>query len=153
MGRSISVLGVILLLLGGCGLVFSFLAPVLNLGGMFNPATTAIESAFEGPQAAELCNEGEEIITERGESEVGPSIEFRRTERVFCVDAEGNRREVTAEYAGDVIGGVLQTLPGFFGSLGLGLCASFLLTAGVILFAIGWLISRQRKTQEFSFDE
>ncbi len=145
MGRGLVALGVLVMLVGIAGSIFSFVTPFLDPSNtMFNPAAPAIESALEGPQAADLCEAGETIVTEEGESERGVDGSWGRPVRIFCVDDEGNRREVTANFAQDLIGQAFQGIPAFIGGLGLSVCFTSLIGVGVVFIIIGAVIGRRR---------
>src|SRR5690606_23032176 len=69
MGRVLTVLGVLVLLVGIAGTVWSFLSPLLDpVNSIFNPAGDAVQAALEGPDAEKLCEPGETIETEEGPS-------------------------------------------------------------------------------------
>lgn len=150
MGRVLTVLGVLTLLVGIAGTIFSVAGPFLNLSGLpfnFNPAQSAVDSALEGPQAEDLCEPGEQIVTEGGQSERGPTGEWRHPVRIYCVDDAGNRRDVTENFAGDLVGQAFDSLPGFLGGIGLSFCFSSLIGLGIVLMVIGLVVSRRRQPQ------
>jgi hypothetical protein len=67
MGRMLTVLGVLVLLIGIAGTAWSFLSPLIDpVNSIFNPAGDAIQAALEGPDAEKLCEPGETIETEEG---------------------------------------------------------------------------------------
>lgn len=145
MGRGLVALGVLILLVGVAGSIFSFVTPFLNpTNPMFNPAADAVESALEGPKAEELCEPGETVETEEGQSERGPTGDWRHPIRVFCVDDEGNRREVTGEFAQDLIGQAFQGIPAFLGGIGLTMCFTSLIGVGIVMIIIGAVIGRRK---------
>jgi hypothetical protein len=147
MGRVLTVLGVLLLLVGIAGTAWSFLGPLLNpMNSMFNPAADAVQSAIDGPKAEDLCEPGETIETVEGPSSRTVGGTWGRPVTIYCVDAEGSRREVTTDFVADLFGQTLQGMPAFLGGLGLSVCFSSLLVPGIILLVIGSVISRRRQS-------
>jgi hypothetical protein len=148
MGRILTFLGVIVLLVGIAGSVWSFLGPFLNpTNTMFNPAADAVQAALDGPKAEDLCEPGETIETEEGSSSRTVGGTWGRPITVYCVDDEGNRREVTGDFANDLLGGALAGIPSFMGGIGLSMCFSTLIAVGVVLLVIGSLITRRSRQQ------
>lgn len=146
MSGVLKVLGVVLLLVGIAGTIWSFINPLLDpTGSIFNPARDAIQSAVDGPKAEELCEPGERVVTEEGPPSRTVGGTWGRPVTVFCVDAEGNRREVTGEFVSDLLGQTFQGIPAFLGGLGLTMCFSSLIVVGIILLIIGMVASRRRQ--------
>ncbi|MBZ0301863.1 MAG: hypothetical protein K8J31_19095 [Anaerolineae bacterium] len=146
MGRLLVFLGVLGIVVGIVGSVGAFAMPFLDpLNGLFNPAAGALEAVQEGPDAAKLCNPGETIVTEGGQSERGPTGDWRHPVNIFCVDAQGNRREVTGAFATDLIGQAFTGIPGFLGGIGLSFCFMSLIGLGVVMVLIGAIIGRRKQ--------
>ena len=147
MGRLLRLLGVLTLLVGVGGTIVSFAAPFLNLGGLFeNPIADVVTSAIEGPQAEDLCEEGEDIVQIGGAETYSPSLGYGREVTIFCEDAEGNRRDVTEQFAGDMIGQGFGAIPGFLGTIGISVCFTSLIGLGLVLYIVGAIISRRQTT-------
>jgi hypothetical protein len=100
---------------------------------------------MEGPQAEELCEEGEHIVQLEGAESYTPGMGYGREVTVFCEDAEGNRRDVTEAFGTNMIGQALGSVSGVLGSVGVGFCFSSLIIVGVVLLLIGSLVSRRRQ--------
>lgn len=144
MGRLLTVLGVVVLLVGIAGTAWSFLSPLLDpVNSIFNPAGDAVKAAIEGPDAEKLCEPGEKIETEEGPSSRTVGGTWGRPITVYCVDDEGNRREVTGQFAGDLFGQAFASMPAFLGGIGLSMCFSSLIVVGIILLIIGSIITRR----------
>jgi hypothetical protein len=147
MGRVLTILGVVLLLVGIGGSVWSIAGPLLNpMNPMFNPAAEAVQSAIAGPKAEDLCESGETIETEEGSPSRTVGGTWGRPVTIYCVDDEGNRREVTTEFVGDLFGQAFQGMPAFLGSIGLSFCFTSLIGVGVVMIIIGAIVSRRRQT-------
>lgn len=146
MGRMLTVLGVLVLLIGIAGTAWSFLSPLIDpVNSIFNPAGDAIQAALEGPDAEKLCEPGETIETEEGPPSRTVGGTWGHPVTIYCVDGEGNRREVTGQFAGDLFGQAFASMPAFLGGLGLSICFSSLIMVGVVLLVIGAIISRRNR--------
>ena len=148
MGRILTLLGVLVLLAGIAGSVWSFLGPMLNpMNSMFNPGADAMQAALDGPRAEDLCEPGETIETDEGQSGRTTGGTWGRSITVYCVDDEGNRRDVTNEFGGNLLGQAFTGIPAFLGGVGLSMCFTSLIAVGVVLLVIGSVITRRSRQQ------
>jgi hypothetical protein len=124
----------VLLIIGGIVLisagVFGMASGMFNLGSSFQ---SVVDSAVQGPQAEDLCKPGETLEQENGQSEYTPGQGNAHSVRYYCVDSSGVRREVTGDFAQDLLSGVSNIFPSF--SLRLEYVA--LVGGGILLLLIG----------------
>jgi hypothetical protein len=103
--RVLLIIGGILLMVAGiAGMAFSMFA------GFGSGIQEAVSAAVEGPTAAELCKPGETLVEETGGSEYTPGVGYGRSVTYYCEDSEGNRRDVTGDFANDLIGDIGTSL-------------------------------------------
>lgn len=127
MGRFLIVLGIILIIAGFVLPFFgmqSFLEPILN-----------IATDVSGREA-ELCKEGETLREVSGGSVYTPGMGYGRSVRYFCVNASGDEREVTDQFAQGMIGDVLGAITGaspFLLTMALSFCGFPVLILGILL--------------------
>ncbi len=144
MGRIFTFLGVIVLLAGIAGTVWSFIgARFGSANSMFNPAADVMQDAIDGPQAEDLCEPGETIETNEGQSGRTTDGTWGRTITVYCINAEGERREVTGDFANNLLGQAFASMPAFMGGLGMSMCFTSLLGVGIVMIVIGSVIKRR----------
>ncbi len=103
----------ILLILAGIGLlsvgIFGITSGMFSFGPGFQEA---INNAVEGPSAEALCKPGETLVEEGGQSEYTPGQGYGRSVAYYCEDSAGNRRDVTGDFASDLLGSVSTNLFG-----------------------------------------
>jgi len=131
-GRLFTGLGLLMILAGIGGIVFSMVNP-----SMFNIEELA-NNLGRSPTAAELCNAGETLEEATGSSEYTPGQGYGRSVQYTCIDAEGNRRDVTGQFVGDLFGRV----PSFLLGIGAQVLWTCLIGVGVFFAVIGALVSR-----------
>jgi hypothetical protein len=132
MGRFLAFIGLIMMLVG-------FVGPMFSLGNIFSGLQPTIDLAVDADaREAELCEEGETLEEEHGASTYTMGTGYGRTITSYCVDEDGNRREVTGDLIESMIGG------DFFGNIsnsigqslifvGLGVLGTFLMVIGMIM--------------------
>jgi hypothetical protein len=139
MGRILVLLGVVLVIGGTIGTTLGAFAGVGSIFSGFSPDTFM-------PDEDKLCREGETLVEETGPSERIPGGGFASSVLVFCVDADGTRREVTGDFVNDTMGGVFSMLDGILPGIGGTVLLSLLIPVGVVLIVVGALIGRRRNT-------
>jgi hypothetical protein len=132
MGRLFTGLGILMILAGVGGIVFSMINP-----SMFNIEALA-NNLSRSPTAAELCKAGETLEEAEGQSEYTPGQGYGRPVQYTCIDAEGNRRDVTGQFVGDLF----SRIPSFVVGIGAQVLWTCLIGVGVFFAVIGALISR-----------
>ena len=130
MGRLLVVAGIIAML-GSCfGLTSAIVQPVGEIVSSVSP--DALEQ-----QATELCGEGESIEIEQGAETYSPSSGWGRPTYFYCVDGQGNRREVTDEFGSDLLDATTSTvfsaISGAMTWVGVSMLGFFALLIGIIM--------------------
>lgn len=137
MGRILTLLGVVMLLAGLGGILYSSFSSF----GAFGSAS-GIDQLIATPSADTLCKPGETLDVVQGASSYTPGSGSGRPTSYFCVDADGNRRDVTGDFVDDLFG----SAGGFVGGLFNGILGTFLwgglMTLGIIFMVFG-MISRR----------
>lgn len=138
-GKLLTLIGVILLGVGIFGIVRSNQnIPNLGLGNAMSLATDA------KAREAELCKAGEKLEEENGASTYTQGQGYASSTRLYCVNSEGTRREVTGELAENLLGGVDGIFSGVMSSM-MGTAIYFgLMGFGLVLTIIGMIIGRRR---------
>jgi hypothetical protein len=133
-GRLFTTLGILMILGGVAGMVF----------GAVNPSGFNIEAMAENlgrsPTAAELCKPGETLEEAKGASTYTQGQGYGRSVQYTCIDADGNRRDVTGQFVTDLFG----RIPDFMMGIGVQVLWTCLIGAGVFFAIIGALVSRGR---------
>lgn len=137
MGRLLSLIGIIMMIGGGFGLGGSILQPIGDIVSSVNPEAIA-------EQASELCNDAETIEVEQGQETYSPSSGWARPSYFYCVDGQGNRREVTQEFGAELIGTTTSTALSAFSSAFLWMGVS---TIGFFLLIIGIIVSVRKRAK------
>src|SRR5262245_58027719 len=103
----------VLLIIGGIVLISAGLfAMVSGIWGNFGDSIQNItNTAVQGPQAEDLCKPGETLEEEEGQSEYTPGQGNAHSVRYYCLDSSGVRREVTGDFAQDLLSGVSNIFP------------------------------------------
>ena len=152
MGRIILILGILLLVGGIVGMASSAL-------GMIGGATSSIlpsnfQSAMElatDPKVreAKLCEPGETLIEENGAVSYTPGMGYASTAILYCENSDGERREVTGEFANQLLGQVDDMVsglvPNIFAGIGRSLLFSGLMVVGIVFTIIGAVMSSRRR--------
>ncbi len=130
MGKLLLFLGIVLGIAGTVGMVLGFTGQFSQLGQM-------ITSAVQTPDAAEYCQPGEQIQESSGASSYSPDMGWGRTVIYYCVDAEGNRRDVTSAVTDNLFGSMGGVLGSVFNGVGSLLLSGGLCSLGALLGIIG----------------
>lgn len=133
-GRLFTALGILMILGGVGGMVFGAVNP-----SMFNIEAMA-ENLGRSPTAAELCKPGETLEEAKGASTYTQGQGYGRPVQYTCIDAEGNRRDVTAKFATSIF----DRFPSFVWGIGAQVLWTCLIGVGVFFAVIGALLSRGR---------
>jgi hypothetical protein len=161
MGRILVFIGIIMMIAG-------FVAPMLSMGSLFDSFAPILDMATNSDaRAAELCKGGESLEQEEGASTYTQGTGYGHTVLYYCVDDEGNRREVTGEFIGEMLGieldenGEMPTDPdkimetfmggdlmsGVSGMIGQSFLFAGLNIVGIILVIIGSFMMRGKRSQ------
>lgn len=140
MGRTLVVVGVVLLIVG-------VILPFATSFGFMRDIGSFTQNVATEPTAEELCEPGETLEVVQGPStRTGTSSASGsgRTTLYYCVTSAGGQRDVTAAAVGNLIEGA-ATLGGPIGSILAGSLGSMVLAGGGIgLIVIGTLVSARR---------
>lgn len=131
--RLIMILVAILLIVGGFGgMIWSVVSPLTSL------------SLPSVPSAANLCNEGETLVEEtNGVSSYTPGQGYGQSARLYCEDADHNRREVTGDYAEGVMGQVQNIFSMDFFKGGFNPTYIFMIVGGFVLLILSAFVGRR----------
>ncbi len=139
MGRLLMFLGVIALVVGIGGNVLRGMGSLQNI----MPNVGAML-----PNAADLCKTGETLEQDTsGVSQYKPGQGYVQGVRLFCVDSGGNRREVTGDYANNMMGQISGIFGNIFGAIGSSFMWTGLTMGGVALLVIGAIINGRGRRQ------
>lgn len=130
MGKLLLFLGVVLGIAGTVGMVLGFTGQFSQIGQM-------ITSAVQTPDAAEYCQPGEQIQESSGASSYSPDMGWGRTVIYYCVDAQGNRRDITSAVTDNLFGSMGGVLGSVFNGVGSLLLSGGLCSLGALLGIIG----------------
>jgi hypothetical protein len=110
----------------------------MNLGNTMELAMDA------KAREAQLCKAGEKLEENKGASQYTPGQGYGSPVTMYCVNSEGQKRDVTEEFGNSMVGQV----GGIFGNVFSGLLGSaiyfVLIPFGVVLTIVGLLIGRRR---------
>lgn len=130
MGKWLVILGIVLTIVGFGGMMVSIIKTVQNV---------ADPSQFEKIEQ-QLCQPGEKLEQEMGAYEYQPGGMSGRPVRYFCIDNEGQQREVTGTFVqglfGQVTGGLIPGLSATFLYTGLMTLGIPLVVVGIILMVM-----------------
>jgi hypothetical protein len=137
MGRFLVILGIILMIVG-------FAAPMFTMGGLFSSLDPMLNLATDSDaREDELCEEGEHLEEEGGASVYTQGQGYAHTVVSYCVDEDGNKRDVTMDLVDSMLG------DNFFGGIGDMIGQTFIFvglgTLGIILTVIGAIMSATGK--------
>ena len=100
MGRLLIIAGILIIVAGAVGFgAQSVLAPV-------QLASNAVQLTQQTEDTSNLCNPGETLIEQKGASQYTPGTGYGSSVRYFCEDANGERRNVTGQFATSLLGGM-----------------------------------------------
>lgn len=138
-GRLLALVGVVIIGFGIFGIVRASQSIAgLNLGNTMQLATDA------KAREAQLCKPGEKLEEPKGASGYTPGQGYAAGVTLYCVNSEGQKRDVTGDFANGImgqVGGIFDNvLSGIVGVV----IYPILIVIGVILTIIGALISRRR---------
>ena len=132
MGRAILVFGILLTIAGAAGMGYGIFT-------MTGQLTSGIQAAVS-PDAATLCRPDETLDEATGRSAYTPGIGYGREVSYYCVNSKGERREVTGQFVGGMLGQVF----GSFGVFTLPMIGGSVMTVGIVLIVMGAIFSRRR---------
>ena len=134
MGRLLVILGIVAIVGGTVGIVVTSMRGVGDLVSAVNPG--AIDA-----RAQDLCKTGEELQTEQGPETYDVDTGWGRPIYYYCVNAAGERREVTDQFVSglftDTTGGVMSLFSGL-------VLWIVLICAGPVLIVLGTFIGIRR---------
>lgn len=131
MSRLLIILGIVGLVGGIIGMMTSFGAPISNI-------VSEVDQESITARAEAQCNDDEELETIQGASTYSPTTGWGRPTTFYCVDADGNRRDVTMNFANDMIAGVGD----MFGSIFSGsLMWTGVMLGGIALLTVGGIMA------------
>lgn len=139
----------IVLILAGIVLIMVGIGSAIGgaFGGIMNMMAPAMDIAQNyadaDDEAAALCNDNETLEKETGASEYTVGQGYASSVVYTCVDPQGNRRDVTGEFAEKMVGDLAGALNFNFSFSPIGLVLPIL---GVVLIFAGLLI-RGRKAE------
>lgn len=135
MGKWLVILGIVLTIVGFGGMMVSIISTVQNV---------ADPSQFDKIEQ-QLCQPGEKLEQETGAYEYQPGGMSGRPVRYFCIDNEGQRREVTGTFVqglfGQVTGGLIPGLSATFLFTGL-------MTLGIPLVVVGIILMVMKRSRD-----
>ena len=131
MGRWLLVIGVVLIFGGMIGFAATI---ALSMGGV-------VENVLQEPEAADLCEPGETLEIVEGASEYTPGTGYARPVNYFCINSEGQRRNVTVDFVYNLFGDNLIPFLGF------NLVFIGLSCVGMLLAGIGLMLVILRRSQ------
>lgn len=135
-------MGRILIFVGVLMLIAAFGLPFVSSLGFLDSIGSITQEAMREPTAAELCNAGETLDIVQGASTrtTGSQGSSGRPTSYFCVDAAGERRDVTGSFVGELLtnvtgstGGIAQFITGSLASVGLTFGGIALIVVGALM--------------------
>jgi hypothetical protein len=138
-GRLLALVGVVMI---GFGL-FGIIRASQSLAGM-NFGNTMQLATDAKAREAQLCKPGEKLEEPKGASQYTPGQGYASSVTLYCVNSEGQKREVTGEFANTLLGGVGDIFSNALSGLASAVIYPILIVIGVILTIIGLLIARRR---------
>ncbi len=140
-GKLLTLIGVVMLGIGFYGIFRANQAiPNLNLGNTMALATDA------KAREAQLCKEGEKLEEPKGASVYTPGQGYASSVTLYCVNSDGEKREVTGEFANSLLGSVDGIFSGVMSSMMGSLIYFGLVGVGLVVTIIGLLIGRRRSS-------
>lgn len=145
-GKLLALIGIAMIGIGIFGITRANLAiPNLNLGNTMALATDA------KAREAQLCKPGEKLEENKGASQYTPGSGYASSVSMYCVNSDGQKREVTGDFATGMIGQVDGLVSGVMS----GLMGSFiyfgLLGVGLVVTIIGLVLGRRRSSLPVTF--
>ncbi|MEZ4670015.1 MAG: SHOCT domain-containing protein [Anaerolineae bacterium] len=144
MGRILLVLGVLMVIGGIVGMATSSFLPS-NFGATLQMATDP------AAREAKLCQPGEKLIEENGGTTYTPGQGYASTAILYCENNEGQRREVTGEFANQLLGQVGDVVSNVFGGLGRTFMFVGLMMVGIVFIIIGSIANMRRRVMRDAF--
>lgn len=139
MGKFLIIIGVIMMVVGFAGTMIGTFSGVSQIGNNIDDMLNTVENVEQ------YCNEGETLDESAGASESRPGQYNVRSVRYFCVDAQGNRREVTGDFMEGVFGQFGDTFGGVFGGISTGFPFIVVIMIGTLFLIVGVLIAVMRR--------
>ncbi len=138
-GRILALIGVVMIGFGIFGIIRASQSLLgMDLGNTMQLATDA------KAREAQLCKPGEKLEEPKGASQYTPGQGYASSVTLYCVNSEGQKREVTGDFANSLLGGVGNIFGNALSGLASAVIYPILIVIGVILAIIGLLISRRR---------
>ncbi|MBI1281052.1 MAG: hypothetical protein GC179_23200 [Anaerolineaceae bacterium] len=138
-GRLLALIGVVMIGFGIFGIVRasqSFMGT--TFGSTMQLATDA------KAREAQLCKPGEKLEESKGASQYTPGQGYASSVTMYCVNSEGQKRDVTEEFANGLVGQVGGLFDNVLSQIGSFVIYPTLIVVGVVLAIIGLLIGRRR---------
>jgi hypothetical protein len=132
MGKILALLGVVLIGLGVYGLASGF----LNIPAIPNVAETI--------DASRYCREGETLDQENGATSYTPGQGYASTVQYYCVDQNGNRRDITDEFNENLVDSVSGIMSSFSGIFNFDMKNFALIGGGILLLIVGLIVGLRR---------
>lgn len=142
-------MGRILILLGVAMIIFSIVAFSSSIMGTIGGAVnSAVNTAISTPNADEYCNPDETLEESQGSSQYTPGQGYASSVQYYCVDDAGNRRDVTGQFAENLLGGMSGIFSSFSSPFRMEYVALF--GGGVLALFIGIFVSVSRGRRRFA---
>ena len=139
MGKFLIIIGVILMVVGFAGTMIGTFSGISQIGSGVEDMFNTIENVEQ------YCNVGETLEEFAGASEYNPSTGYGRNVNYFCVDAQGNRREVTGEFVEGLFGDTSNIFGNVFGGISSGFPFIIVIMIGTLLLIVGVMIAIMRR--------
>jgi hypothetical protein len=138
-GKLLALIGLVMIGFGIFGIFRASQSLMgMNLGNTMELATDA------KAREAQLCKAGEKLEENKGASQYTPGQGYGSPVTMYCVNNEGQKRDVTEEFGNSMVGQV----GGIFGNVFSGILGSaiyfVLIPFGVVLTIVGLIIGRRR---------
>gem|GEM_PF-1686212 len=134
------VLGILAIIVG---ISLTFTSSVMGvIGGAMQSVQQAVEVAANPEElAVQACTEGETLVKIEGASEYTPGQGYGRPIAYFCENADGERRDVTGEFATQLISSATEGITNAF-NLQFDFRLLLISLAGVVMIIISRFLPR-----------
>ena len=138
-GRLIALVGIAVMGFGIFGIIRANQSIAgLNLGNTMNLATDA------KAREAQLCKPGEKLEESKGASQYTPGQGYASSVIMYCVNSEGQKRDVTGDFATGMVGQMGGIFSGVFSGIMGSVIYFALMGVGLVLTIIGLILGRRR---------